>query len=127
VTGIDPLTIDFPGIKPVEIGKKIIRHLCPEEGLVLDPFAGTGTTGQAVLELNKEYGHSRCFILIEEGKWKRGSVEEVTANRLERVITGEWASGKREPTGGELTFYSSELLLSRHRLAKLGCTASYAA
>jgi adenine-specific DNA-methyltransferase len=44
----------FVGAKPLKLFQKIIQLWCPLGGLVCDPFAGTGTTGEAVLQLNKE-------------------------------------------------------------------------
>ena len=55
--------------------------------------------GQAVIELNKEADASRRFILIEQGNTDKGDhyAKTLTAERIRRVITGDWASGKREP------------------------------
>jgi adenine-specific DNA-methyltransferase len=65
----------------------------------MDPFAGSGTTGHAVLELNQEQEATRRFILVEQGNTDKGDhyAKTLTADRLRRVITGDWASGKREP------------------------------
>jgi adenine-specific DNA-methyltransferase len=65
----------------------------------MDPFAGSGTTGHAVLELNAESEASRRFILIEQGNTDKGDhyARTLTAERVKRVITGDWASGKRPP------------------------------
>jgi adenine-specific DNA-methyltransferase len=67
--------------------------------LVLDPFAGSGTTGHAVLELNEETGAERHFILIEQGNTEKGDhyASTLTAERVKRVITGQWASGPTKP------------------------------
>jgi adenine-specific DNA-methyltransferase len=87
-------SFDFPTIKPLAVAQKLIRHLCVEDGVVLDPFAGTGTTGHAVLSLNKEFGHNRRFVLIDD-------VHANTASeRLHRVITGDWSIGPQEALGG---------------------------
>ena len=51
----------------------------------MDSFAGSGTTGQAVLDLNKQDGGNRRFILVEMDE---GIARTVTAERLRRVITG---------------------------------------
>jgi len=55
-----------------------------DEDIVLDSFAGSGTTGQAVLELNQEDGGNRKFILIEMENY----AEQLTAERLRRLIQG---------------------------------------
>jgi len=65
---------DFPTVKPLALAEKLIRHLCPETGVVLDAFAGTGTSGQAAHNLG------RPFILIED------RVANIAAERLRRVI-----------------------------------------
>jgi adenine-specific DNA-methyltransferase len=72
----------------------------------MDPFAGSGTTGHAVLLLNKETGSSRRFILIEQGRPEKGDTyaRSLTTDRLKRVITGDWANGKGSPLGGGLEF-----------------------
>ncbi|GAA6150054.1 site-specific DNA-methyltransferase [Pseudooceanicola nitratireducens] len=75
---------DFP--KPHEYVMEVISQIAVNDGdLVLDSFAGSGTTGQAVLSLNKQDGVSRRFILIE---MNRNTSEQVTAVRLNRVIDG---------------------------------------
>lgn len=53
---------DYP--KPINLIKHLIKYLCPQDGLVLDFFAGSGTTGCAVADLNKKDGGSRHFVLI---------------------------------------------------------------
>lgn len=71
--------------------KKIIQIWCPPNGIVLDPFAGSGTTGHAVLELNRESGASRRFVLIEQGRPERGDsyARSLTAERVRRAISGQ--------------------------------------
>jgi DNA modification methylase len=51
---------DFPTVKPLALAEKLIRYLCPETGIVLDAFAGTGTTGHAAHNLGRQ------FLLIED-------------------------------------------------------------
>lgn len=89
---------EFKTVKPLRLIKKIIQIWCRPEGIVLDPFAGSGTTGHAVLELNQESSANRHFILIEQGNTEKGDhyARSLTAERVRRVITGDWASGKRE-------------------------------
>jgi len=87
----------FQTVKPLRLIKKIIQLWCRPDGLILDPFAGSGTTGQAVLELNADTGASRRFILIEQGNTEKGDhyARTLTAERVRRTITGDWASCKR--------------------------------
>jgi len=69
-----------------------------KECVILDPYAGSGTTGHAVLSMNAEDDGNRRFILIESGDPSPGArvprsryTSEITAERIRRVITGKWA------------------------------------
>ena len=79
------------GAKPFDTPKptslvRWVLSLCPEDDiLVLDSFAGSGTTGQAVLDLNRQDGGTRQFVLIET---KPEIAAGVAAERLRRVIAG---------------------------------------
>lgn len=97
---------DFKTVKPLRLIKKIIQIWCKPDGLVLDPFAGSGTTGHAVIELNAESGAERNFILIEQGNTEKGDhyARSLTAERVRRVVTGEFASGSRDPLPGGFRF-----------------------
>lgn len=89
----------FETVKPLKLFSKIIQLWCPPEGLVLDPFAGSGTTGHAVLNMNAERDASRRFILIEQGRPEKGDpyARSLMAKRLQRVVTGKWDSEARPP------------------------------
>jgi adenine-specific DNA-methyltransferase len=97
---------NFETVKPLMLIEKIMQLWCPSNGLVLDPFAGSGTTGHAVLNLNSRSGGDRRFILIEQGRPERGDpyASSLTSERLRRVVAGDWASGKRDPLGGGYSF-----------------------
>ncbi len=71
--------------------------------IVLDSFAGSGTTAHAVLNLNKQDGGNRKFILIEMEDY----AETITAERVKRVIKGYGSAGspQTEGTGGSFDFY----------------------
>lgn len=99
---------NFETVKPLRLIKKIIQIWCRKDGIVLDPFAGSGTTGHAVLELNKEQDSNRRFILIEQGNDAKGDnyAKTLTADRIKRVITGNWKSGDREPSGGGFRYFT---------------------
>ena len=75
-------SIDFP--KPVELIKLFVYQSTSKNSLILDSFAGSGTTAQAVLELNKEDGGNRKFILVECEDY----ANKITATRVRRVIKG---------------------------------------
>ena len=96
----------FDTVKPLQLMRKIISLWCPTDGLVLDPFAGSGTTGHAVLQLNVETGSQRRFILIEQGRPEKGDsyARTLTADRLRRVTTGDWDNGKGTPLCGGYKF-----------------------
>lgn len=96
----------FTTVKPLKLFSKIIQLWCRPDGIVLDAFAGSGTTGHAVLELNQETDAKRHFILIEQGNTEKGDhyACSLTAERVRRVITGDWASGKRNPLPGGFRF-----------------------
>jgi adenine-specific DNA-methyltransferase len=81
----------FETVKPLKLIKKIIQLWCPATGVVMDPYAGSGTTGHAVLELNSEAGTDRRFILIEQGRPENGDkyARTLTWQRLKNAITGE--------------------------------------
>lgn len=72
--------------KPVNLIKNIIKSTGYENCKILDFFAGSGTTGQAVLELNKEDNGKRQFILCTNNENK--ICEEITYQRLKTIITG---------------------------------------
>lgn len=97
---------EFKTVKPLRLIKKVIQIWCKPDGIVMDPFAGSGTTGHAVLALNAEASAKRRFILIEQGNTEKGDhyAKTLTADRLKRVITGDWASGKREPLASGFRF-----------------------
>jgi hypothetical protein len=64
-----------------------------KNAIVLDSFAGSGTTGHAVLAMNRRDGGQRRFVLIEMDP---GICQSVTARRLERAVTGHQ---RHEPLG----------------------------
>lgn len=99
---------EFKTVKPLKLFSKIIELWCPSEGLVVDPFAGSGTAGHAVLALNAEQGTERRFILVEQGRPESGDsyAKTLTADRLQRVVSGDWANGKGSPLGGGYEFRS---------------------
>jgi len=80
---------NFETVKPLKLIKKIIHLWCHSNGIVLDPFAGSGTIGHAVLELNNIAEAERTFILIEKGEAEDKYARTLTRERIKRVITGE--------------------------------------
>lgn len=92
----------FDTVKPVKIIEKIINYL-PADAIILDSFAGSGTTAHAVLNLNKQDGGNRKFILVEMMDY----AETITAERVRRVIDG-YGEGTKvvEGTGGDFSYYT---------------------
>ena len=76
--------VDFHAPKPVGLVSRIIEIATKPDSLVLDSFAGTGTTAHAVLAVNARDGGNRRFILVEG----EGYADTLTAERMRRVING---------------------------------------
>lgn len=94
------IIFDFP--KPIELIEYLIGFYCEENDVVLDSFAGSGTTAHAVLNMNKRDGGHRKFILVEMMDY----ADNITAERVKRVIQG-YGEGKKavEGTGGGFSYY----------------------
>ncbi len=98
---------NFQTVKPLKLISKLIQIWCPPKGLVLDPYAGSGTTGHAVLQLNSESGSERRFILIEQGAPEVGDkyARTLTWRRLSNAITGERPNNeKADALGGAFEY-----------------------
>ena len=92
---------DYP--KPLEMIDRILQIASVGDGdIVLDSFAGSGTTAHTVLNANKADGKKRRFILVEMMDY----ADSITAERVKRVIKG-YGEGKNavEGTGGNFSFY----------------------
>ena len=99
---IFPEDIPFATPKPHELIEQILRIATDKNSIVLDSFAGSGTTAHAVLKMNKEDGGNRKFILVELMDY----AETVTAERVKRVINGYGEGDKAvEGTGGGFGYY----------------------
>jgi len=107
------LGLDFPYSKP----KELIDHLMkvahiPQDAIILDFFAGSGTTGEAVLDLNNEDKGKRRFILCTNNEGQ--IAEEVCYPRIEKIIKGfiKQNNGKIKigGLGGNLQYYKTDLI-----------------
>lgn len=90
--------------KPVELVKRIISLATNENDIILDSFAGSGTTAHAVLEQNKEDKGNRKFILIEMEDY----ANSITAERVRRVIKGVKTAKSellKKGTGGSFSYF----------------------
>lgn len=91
----------FETPKPARLIEQIIRLSSNEGDIILDSFAGSGTTAHAVLNLNKKDNGNRKFILIELEDY----AESITAERIKRVINGYGEGNKKtEGTGGDFEY-----------------------
>lgn len=79
----DKRPFDFP--KPTELIEELISFTTSGDDLILDSFAGSGTTGHAILKLNRADQQKRRFLHIE---MKSAIARNITAERLRRVIEG---------------------------------------
>lgn len=84
----------FP--KAPDFVQRLIAQIADSESLILDSFAGSGTTGHAVLKQNAEDGGKRRFILVEMDE---GIARNVTRERVKRVIEG-YTNAKSQPVPG---------------------------
>ncbi len=100
----------FDYSKPVELIKKLIKAYYKNDALILDFFAGSGTTAQAVLELNEEDGGSRRFIVCTNNE--NNICQEVTYQRIKTVLTGRMASGceYKKRVKGNLKYYRTDFV-----------------
>ena len=92
----------FDTPKPSELIERLLQMTGGKDSIILDSFAGSGTTAHAVLNMNKADGGHRKFILVEMMDY----ADSITAERVKRVIHG-YGEGKKavEGTGGNFGFY----------------------
>ena len=82
----------FPNPKPSSLIRTLIQLATSKDSFILDSFAGSGTTAHAVLDLNKEDGGNRKFILVE---LEKNIAKNITAERVKRVARGySYKTGK---------------------------------
>lgn len=103
---------DFPYPKPLSLIKTLVDQATRPNDIVLDFFAGSGTTGHAVLALNAQDGGNRKFILCSstEATSKdpdKNLCRDVCAERIRRVINGY---GKTPGLGGDFSYLNLDLI-----------------
>lgn len=107
--------VPFDTPKPTRLIERILQIASNKDSIILDSFAGSGTTAHAVLNMNKQDGGNRTFILVEMEDY----ADTTTAERVKRVISG-YGDGKNavEGTGGDFSFYElgEPLLLNAEHL-----------
>lgn len=89
---------DYP--KPPSLVREVLRQICPPDGIVLDFFAGSGTTAEAVLSLNAEDDGDRRFILVSnaeatEKEPDKNLCRDVCRERVRRVIQADAVAPKK--------------------------------
>ena len=118
--------LPFDNPKPVGLIKLLLQATtyCKPDAIVLDFFGGSGTTGQAVLSLNKEDNGNRQYILCQNNekteKTPNGVAFDVTSKRLKRIMTGKCYDGGSDFSwiknntayGGNLDVYEIQSLPS---------------
>ncbi len=96
IFGTDESAPDFSTPKPTQLIQRILQIATDKDSLILDSFAGSGTTGHAVLKQNAEDGGTRQFILVEMDSQIASTV---TAERVKRVSQG-YTNAKGEAVPG---------------------------
>ena len=94
----------FDTPKPSSLIKLILQLSTDKNSIILDSFAGSGTTAHAVLELNNEDGGNRKFILVEQEDY----ANTITAERVRRVIKGVPTAKNenlKKGTGGSFSYF----------------------
>src|SRR5690625_3021749 len=88
----DRLGFNFPYCHPVDLYEELSWISCPDkEGILMDYFAGSGTTGEAVININREDNGNRKYIMVEMG----GYLSTVTKPRIQKVVYSRaWKNGK---------------------------------
>ena len=102
----------FKNPKPVELIEILIGYSTRKNSLVLDAFAGSGTTGEAVMKLNARDNGGRRFILIEEGQGDDKFCRTVAAKRLK-------LAGKLYGSAEGFQFYKTGRKLDRNAIVTL--------
>lgn len=102
------MDLNFEFSKPKSMIEKIIKISSDKNSIVLDSFAGSGTTAHAVMNLNKQDGGNRKFILVELEDY----ANDITAERVKRVAKGYGTDKKAvEGIGGSFDYYELGLPL----------------
>jgi len=94
----------FNTVKPSTLINKILKISSDTDSIILDSFAGSGTTAHAVLTLNKEDSGNRKFILVECEDY----ADKITAERVRRVIKGVKGAkdeNLKEGLGGTFSYF----------------------
>jgi adenine-specific DNA-methyltransferase len=115
----------FKNPKPVELMEILFGYSSRKDSLILDAFAGSGTSGEAVMFLNEKDRGNRRFILIEEGEGEDKFCRSLTAKRLKLAIQthGYATGGFQFLRSGQKLDRQAIVSLERDALASLICQA----
>ncbi|WP_052193402.1 site-specific DNA-methyltransferase [Microbacterium sp. ZOR0019] len=112
----------FRYAKPVELIELLVGAAGSKDALVLDAFAGSGTTGDAVMSLNARDGGRRRFVLIEEGNEDDPYARTLVAPRLRSAIEHDgFDSGFAFLTTGAQLDREAILSLEKDKIAAVIC------
>lgn len=102
------LNINFPSYpKPTSLVHYLVRTNTESGDVILDFFAGSGTTAHAVMKLNKEDGGNRKFILVEMADY----FETIILPRIKKVAYSfDWKDGRPQDTDGLGIFFKYQIL-----------------
>lgn len=82
---------DFNTVKPINLMTKLLNHVTSKNQIIMDYFAGSGTTGHAVIQLNRNEPQKRKYILVEMAEY----FNKLTKPRIEKAIYSDsWKEGK---------------------------------
>lgn len=100
----------FQNPKPTKLIKKLIDLVDNKNATILDFFAGSGTTGQAVMDMNNEDNGQRKFILCTNNE--NNICEDITYQRINTVITGKRKDGSSYSDGleGSLRYFKTDFV-----------------
>ncbi|MCG3693502.1 site-specific DNA-methyltransferase [Aliarcobacter butzleri] len=110
---------DFDTPKPTRLIQRILQISTSKDDIILDSFAGSGTTAHAVLEQNAIDGGNRKFILIETMDYAK----DITAERVKRVVEGYSFTGKDKTTLFEKKLTTTDIL-NPEKMQKLSLEAN---
>ena len=120
----------FNTVKPTRLIKRILQIASDKNAIVLDSFAGSGSTAHAVMALNKEDGGNRRFVLVECEDY----ADSITAERVRRTVAGVSSSRDKDlkaGLGGTFSYFKlgkpmrQESILDGSNLPHYEALASY--